>query len=168
MSMQAERRALYGDKLSAQTNNSNIFEDDIKLITKEIGYQKVYDRRRYLHDLPEQVEVATTSFHTMTLLNGKRFYLHDRTPKLPDNHRISSIKLLSRSIPELQREVDRLHAHQLRKQQSRLEEKATIVDIKRKHGHELWVDKYAPKSFLQVSIIYLIDEVQVLTERVCA
>lgn len=107
-----------------------------------------------------------TGFCPMVLSNGRRLYLCERSTTATGNESIEKYhfdpynkNLLSVSYDDLTRQVDELQT-QARLLHSRLAEQKVAADraSKRKNksladreDSELWVDKYAPSSFTQVS-----------------
>lgn len=112
----------------------------------------------------------STGFCPMVLSNGRRLYLCERNVSITGNESVEKYhfdpynkNLLSVSYDDLTRQVDELQT-QARILHSRLNEQKVAADraSKRKtqtladrKDTELWVDKYAPSSFTQVSHRFL-------------
>lgn len=152
-----------------------MFEKSSQLVTSVPSYDVISasDCRRSLHDEPS---MNGSDSDTITLSSGRRCFLYDRTigasdPKYNDSRldRDTTFEhkkqhLLTKSYHELYNEVDQLRMNQKMRyaQQVNDEDKAVVAQTpsvnsakKTKGRHDelphLWVDKYAPQSFSQVS-----------------
>jgi hypothetical protein len=111
-----------------------------------------------------QSHQSIDEFHSIILSNQKRYYLKDRKSKISSSSAVVSHStstsssshyfdpnkpnLLSISFKELYSEAEDLRIQQRLANSQQLQQQQNTN--KNKNNHDLWVDKYAPKSFTQL------------------
>lgn len=141
MQLHEERRAIYGDTLSASVSSLHVLDEATQLVTLQASYTRMADARAYLHELPQDDCLLTLT------TGNKRFYLHDRKPAtISTGH----VQLLVKSMRELKLEADQLQRQQAAVKASPSAAASHGPGASASATGQLWVDKYAPKSFIQL------------------
>jgi hypothetical protein len=143
-----------GGPSNSFSSSSHAFLSYSSLVTQFPSYRTVHSVT-YLKDRPPLGEDS----ETVTLPNGKRKYLYYRQQKKKseDDGKYSlRDSLLSRPIEEILKEAERNKIIRLASSSSSSSSTTSLApgqgNTLLSKAHQLWVDKYAPKSFPQVFI----------------
>eukprot|EP01038_Epipyxis_sp_PR26KG_P015121 gene15121-20348_t len=134
----------------------DVVEDTNSFVTSIHEIPRIHenDMKKYIHSRPP-MEDKQLSYMDCTLSNGSKCFLYKRvTPTLSfDSHNSSEISLLSKPIQQLMKESESIQINSIVSKQ--------LTDTGELHssihaqnlmvtGGSLWVDKYAPKSFMEL------------------
>lgn len=148
MELHAERRAVFGETMTARNSSQShhLFSEASRFVTAEPDIVRVEEAKDFLLLLP-----SANDRLTVTVRGANRFYLKTRqTEKTsPMMVQTAPLQLLSKSINDLRSESDEIKRNKLLRT-STFSSSSTQVVAANKPSGQLWVDKYSPKSFLQL------------------
>eukprot|EP00981_Chlorochromonas_danica_P007614 scaffold1829_cov194-Ochromonas_danica.AAC.3 len=146
--LHAERRAVFGETMTARNSSQShhLFAAATRFVTAEPDIIPIEEAKVFLHDLPFADDRLT-----VTVKGARRCYLKTRqTEKTsPIRAQTASLQLLSKSINDLRSESDEIKRNKLLRA-STFSSSSSQVLTSDKPSDQLWVDKYSPKSFLQL------------------
>jgi len=166
--MQAERQSIFGKETKRNNQQNFFFEQCNRFVTTLPSFQRIATKDLTLKDLPNMNDDEDL---TCILANGQRMFIHDRHPsQLTSTTSQTSPSLLQKPFVEVMEEANALQVQSLlykqayEQQQKILSSTSTITGRKKpspssnmkgkkldKSNSVLWVDKYAPQSFTQVT-----------------